>query len=333
MGHPEAPQERPLRTAWRLYGNPVRLAAAMRKGYAILRNEGVSRLAIVTRNKLRRPQFPANLPDVEFRARLAFEERWTLRGAGLSLRHTVSIIIPTRGNLLKTSACLERIARSTRSEALVEIVIVNNGAALEGLPEIPFPVQVQPERQPFNWAAYNNRAARACAGEFLLFLNDDVLALHGGWIDALLAECADEQVGAVGAKLLYPSGQIQHLGISLDAGPEGGHVYKFHPRGFGGAEGELLLPRRVDAVTGACLLTPRRIWAQAGGFDEAFAENYNDVDYCLRLQNLGYATVVTPHAELAHEESATRPWRVAAGERQRFRARWRTQLPPGPIRR
>ena len=314
-----------LRTAWRLYGSPARLYAALRKAMRVLGHGGPSAVVGAMRRKLRTPQMPTALLEVEATqtpVALSYEERWQLVGHGLSTQHTVSAIILTRGNQALVETCLRSLARSLDPDAAFDVTIVNNGSAFSALNHRGLRVTIRPETRPFNWSAYNNTAAAQSAGEYLLFLNDDVQALHGGWLDAMLAEAVQPGVGVVGAKLLYPHGRIQHIGITMDAGPEGGHPYKFEPRDTPGTLGECLTPRAVDAVTGACLLSPKALWKQAGGFDALFAENYNDVDYCLRLQALGFRTVVTPLAELIHAESATRALRVLPRELSLFRRRW-----------
>lgn len=316
--------QNPMETAWRLYAHPRRLAAALGKAWAVLRAGGTRHLWSSVRRKLRQPQFPVALlvqEPAQEPATLEYEDRWVLVGGMASREHSVSIVIPTKGNGPRLTACLESIRKSTLPDAQIEVIVVNNGNSLGRLPQLPSKLKVLEERRPFNWAAYNNRAVRASSGEYLLFLNDDVTALHGGWLDAMLAEFTGP-TGAVGAKLLYPSGRIQHVGIMLSAGPEGGHPFKFQPRDFPGLNGELLVPRKVDAVTGACLMTPRVAFESLNGFDERFSENYNDVDYCLRLQERGQTIVVTPTAELLHAESSTRPLRVLPKERQFFRERW-----------
>lgn len=313
-----------LRLAYRLYGTPATLGAALAKAHSLLRERGAAGLLRTVVGKLRTPQLPVALLTAEGApgASLAYEERWVLVGRGLSQSHSVAMIILTKGNTPRIRDWLAAIQRSVLPESRLSVIVVNNGSALGPLPETPYPVQILRESRPFNWAAYNNRAARASHEEYLLFLNDDVQPLHGGWLDALLAEGIAPRTGAVGAKLLYPEGRIQHIGISLRAGPEGGHEYKFEPRDVQGRERECLRPRPVDAVTGACLLTSNACFASVDGFDEAFAESYNDVDYCLRLRCHGWDAVATPHAELLHLESATRPLRVLANERELFRGRW-----------
>jgi hypothetical protein len=135
-------------------------------------------------------------------------------------------------------------------------------------------------------------------------------------------------VGAVGAKLLYPDGRIQHAGIILGAGGVASHAHR-GVDGFSGA-GYLNYPnviRNYNAVTAACMLMRRAVFFGAGGFDEnLFAVSYNDVDLCLRLKRLGYLIVYTPYAQLYHHESATRGANRYPREEANLRASWPNEL-------
>ncbi len=324
---PSPPRRPSLRTVLDLYGSPQRAWAALRKAGGIVRQHGLRGLANAVAGKAARPTLPV-ADMVGGGAPLSLvepEPRWTLVGHGLAAQHSVAAIILTKGNGPFIARLLTGIAATVQEDARLQILIVNNGPPLLALPQIPFSVQVRVEHGPFNWSAYNNRAAAELESDFFLFLNDDLLPLHGGWLDAMLAEAVRPGCGAVGAKLIYPDGRIQHVGISVDW-IEGDvrtvHRYRLRPRDFPGTEGELRFPHRVRAVTGACLLSPHKAFSRVGGFDERFAENYNDVDYCLRLLRCGDTTWWTPFAELLHEESATRPLRVTRRELDALKGRW-----------
>src|SRR5262249_30246175 len=158
--------------------------------------------------------------------------------------------------------------------------------------------------KPFNWSAVNNLGAQHATGDYLLFLNDDMEVLGPGWIEALLEFAQQKEIGAVGAKLLFPDGGLQHVGVTvLDGKP--GHPFYGYPKQHTGYYCRNVLPHNCAAVTGACLMTRREVFHELGGFDESFPLNYNDVDYCLRLRQAGYRIVYTPHATLSHYEGAT----------------------------
>jgi GT2 family glycosyltransferase len=161
--------------------------------------------------------------------------------------------------------------------------------------------------RPFNFSAINNAAARECDSPVLLFLNDDTSVIASEWLEAMLELALRPETGAVGAKLLYPNGAIQHAGVVMGIYDNCGHAFK----GLDGSKPYYFdftdIIRNVSAVTGACLMARASVFWQAGGFDEdEFAVAFNDVDFCLRLGSLGYRNLYTPHAVLYHHESLSK---------------------------
>ena len=161
--------------------------------------------------------------------------------------------------------------------------------------------------RPFNFSAINNEAARQCDSPVLLFLNDDTSVIEPGWLDAMLELAVRPEVGAVGAKLLYPNEAIQHAGVVLGLFDNCGHAFK----GLNGSSGHYFdfsdVIRNVSAVTGACLMARASVFWQVGGFDETeFAVAFNDVDLCLKMGTCGYRVLYTPHAVLYHHESLSK---------------------------
>ncbi|HBI43916.1 MAG TPA: hypothetical protein DDY78_13855 [Planctomycetales bacterium] len=241
----------------------------------------------------------------------------------------VSIVIPSacrrvriRGEqtyyLLK---CLESIQKSTWPH--YEIVVLPG-------PKVP-PVVAHRLNQdgaahaayesPFNWSKAMNQGAALAQGEHLLFLNDDVEVITPDWLEQLLEFSQQPAVGAVGAKLFFPGGRIQHAGVAvLDGRPQ--HPFYAHHGEHPGYFNNLLVPRNCYAVTGACLMTRADVFHSAGGFDEALPLNYNDIDYCLRLIASGRRVVWTPYARLYHHELGTRPAEVRPEETDALRQRW-----------
>jgi GT2 family glycosyltransferase len=165
--------------------------------------------------------------------------------------------------------------------------------------------QVIADDREFNWAAFNNTAARQTDTPWLLFLNDDVELPEPTALRRLARYLGlDTGIGAVGARLEYADAQgggLQHDGIVTDPSWVARNVTDAH-------RGELVLgvPRNVSAVTGACLLTPRAAFARCGGFDERLASSFNDVDYCLHLRRLGLRVVQVSEVRLIHHQSRTR---------------------------
>jgi len=255
-----------------------------------------------------------------------FRVKWRIRGAPL-----VSVIIPTRDRAHLLERCLRSVETKTRG-ARHEIVVVDNGSVesethrlLAGCGH-----PVVRDEGPFNFARLNNLGVRRSRGEHLVFLNNDTEVIDDDWLVALLELSQQPAIGAVGAKLFYPDGRLQHVGVVL--GPKDGVAHAFrgasgsHPGYFDSA----LVVRNYSAVTGACLMTRRDVFESAGGFDEAYAVDYIDIDYCLRVRASGYRVAFTPHARLWHHEFATRPRGVAASERARFHRRWATQIAADP---
>jgi len=239
-----------------------------------------------------------------------------------------SLIICSR-NAKLLARCLEAVAQHTAYPNR-EIIVVQHRtggiAAMDRLLDASDCVRV-PYTGPFNFAAMNNLGARHATGAVLVLLNDDVEPLESGWLTALLAHANRSEVGAVGAKLLYPSGAIQHAGIVIGIMEGAGHL---HRNTFGSPYWNWLpFTRAVSAVTGACLAIRKSVFEQLGGFDESFPANYNDVDLCLRARQAGYEVVVEPAAVLRHYECQTRQAGVHLEERYLFEQRWSAWLERG----
>ncbi len=223
----------------------------------------------------------------------------------------VSVIVPTRDHAELLSVCADAVLRRTDYPRL-ELLIVDNGSveaeALALLDRLAEDGRVRVLRHPgrFNWSAMNNAAARAARGDVLLLLNNDIAALHPDWLTVLVSHAVQPDVGAVGAKLLYPDGRVQHAGITTDATGIPRHLLRYAPGDSAGPFGMLGTARQVWAVTGACLALTRDAFFAVGGLNEALPVAYNDVDLCLRLTAHGYRIVWTPWAALEHRELASR---------------------------
>jgi GT2 family glycosyltransferase len=186
----------------------------------------------------------------------------------------------------------------------------------------------------------NNRAAREARGELLAFLNNDIEVIEGGWLQEMASQALRPEVGAVGAKLFFPDGTIQHAGIILGLGEDrvAGTPHRGLPRDSPGYCGRALALQDFSAVTAACMVLRKQVFDEAGGFDEAnLPVSYNDVDLCLRLRERGYRVLWTPYAELFHKESATRGSDRSPENRSRFasevaymRKRWGALLDMDP---
>ena len=224
----------------------------------------------------------------------------------------VSVIIPTRDHPELLGVCAEGLLHRTNYPRL-ELLIVDNGTtepeALELLDRLAADSRVRVLRDPapFNWSALNNRAAAQATGDVLLLLNNDIAVLEPEWLNELVSRTMQPGVGAVGAKLLYPDGRVQHAGVATDERGIPRHVSRFAPGDDPGPFGMLAYARDIWGVTGACLAVRRDVFFQAGGLNDSYAFSFNDIDFCLRLTVAGYRIVWTPWAVLEHRELATRP--------------------------
>jgi GT2 family glycosyltransferase len=225
----------------------------------------------------------------------------------------VSVIIPTRDRADLLRCCLDSLEDQSGGGPPTELLLIDNGSqepdALAYLQDLSQRPQVTVIRRPgpFNFAAFNNEAASLARGEVLAFLNNDVEALQPGWLSAMVAESLRPGIGAVGARLLFEDGTVQHAGVLLGIGGVAGHAHKYVAGQAPGYQLRLQLTHQVSAVTGAALVVRRSLFLEVQGFDaEMFAVNYNDVDLCLRLMARGYRNLFCADAELIHHESRSR---------------------------
>lgn len=222
-------------------------------------------------------------------------------------RPLVSIIIPTRDNWRLLERCIRSLEQRTAYRSF-EVLIVDNDSqdpqTLQYLKRVEH--RVVPYSGPFDFARMNNQAAAVAKGAHLLLLNDDTEAIGADWLEAMLEHSQRPEVGAVGARLLFPNRTIQHAGVVVGIHGKAGHVFWGFPGDTPGYYDFARVIRNYSAVTGACLMTRRAVFEELGGFDEAFAVSYNDVDLCLRIRDRGYLVVYTPYAVLYHHQSASR---------------------------
>ena len=199
---------------------------------------------------------------------------------------------------------------------------------MEDLAEAEFDKLV-PMPDAFNWSYFNNRGAAVAAGEYLLFLNDDIEIMQPDWLDAMLEHVQRPEVAVVGPQLLYPDGKVQHAGMFLAAPGIARHAFRFAASDEPGYFGLALTQRNVIAVTGACMLMRRTMFQALGGFDEAHEIINNDLDFCLRAHQAGKLVVFTPHASLTHHEAISRDGLPEAFDLSHFEARWKTLFASG----
>jgi GT2 family glycosyltransferase len=219
----------------------------------------------------------------------------------------ISIIIPTRDRIHFLEKCIESI-ESKSTFRNYEIIIIDNGSLETASAEYFANTRHRVIRnsEEFNYSRLNNIGARHATGEHLLFLNNDTEVIAPDWLEALLEHTQRAEVGAVGAKLLYPSGMIQHAGMVLGGPWLAEHVNLLAEIYDHGYQGSADVIRNFNCVTGACLMMRASVFQQVGGFDEGLKITFNDVDLCLKARALGYLVVYTPYALLYHHERISR---------------------------
>jgi GT2 family glycosyltransferase len=225
----------------------------------------------------------------------------------------VIVILPTRDNSADLSTCLRSLfERTTYSN--FGVLLIDNGskdpATLRVLEEWrarePARLKVHRLDIPFNFSKLNNEAARLADADLLLFLNDDTEILTADWIEAMTEQARRPAIGAVGARLLYRDGSVQHAGVILGIRGIAGHAHRFFPGDSQGYHGSLQAITNYSAVTAACLMMRRAVFDEVGGFDEDLAIEFNDIDLCLRVRRADYRVVYLPHVVLYHSESKSR---------------------------
>jgi GT2 family glycosyltransferase len=250
--------------------------------------------------------------------------------AGTSL----SVVIPFRDQPRFLRTCVESID-ATRGTLGYQLVLIDNGSVepetatllerLDGRAD----TTVLTDDRPFNWAELNNVGAAHATGDVVVFLNNDIEAKTVGWLDSLAAHACRPDVGAVGARLLYPDGRLQHCGVVIGLGGAAGHILVGLDPAEPGYLDMAISTRECAAVTGACLATRRSVFDQLGGFDQSLGIDLNDVDYCLRAQLEGYRVLIEPSVELTHYESPSRGTAGDVRDIVRFIDRWEQSILAG----
>lgn len=225
---------------------------------------------------------------------------------------TVSIIIPTTGNLKYIKPCIDSICSNTEYTNF-EIILLDNGrgAHPEGIDYIKSlldaPISYIECDEAFNWSKLNNTGVEHSKGDLLLFLNDDIEVIDPEWLMELVRQASRADIGVVGSLLLYPNGSIQHAGVFLvDHGGGARHLFHKMVPNSGNYENLDLKLRETSAITGACMMIARDKFVELGQFNEDLPVAGNDIDFCLRAGKFGYRNIWTPHSRLIHHESVSR---------------------------
>jgi glycosyltransferase involved in cell wall biosynthesis/predicted SAM-dependent methyltransferase len=263
---------------------------------------------------------------------------------GLERMPKVSVIVPTRDQATLLRACVDGVVGLTNYPDF-ELLIVDNGStepeALAYLEEIPVRdprVRVLRYDEPYSFSAINNFAASQASGELLLLLNNDTEVLHEDWMTQMVRHALRPEIGAVGVRLVYPDGRIQHAGVVLGMTSTADHPEAGTPMEEAGYMGRLQVAQNWSAVTAACLMVRKELYQSVGGLDEKdFNVLFNDVDFCLKLVTAGYRNVWTPHATLVHHASVSLKANADAAaleraqrEREALQEKWGSSLAADP---
>lgn len=257
----------------------------------------------------------------------------------------VSIIIPTKDQAVLLQNTIDSILQKTDYKDY-EIIILNNNSKTPELErllerytrEYPERIRATAAHFPFNFSKLMNLGRKLSTGEYLLLLNNDVEVIHADWLGTMVSYAQQERIGAVGVRLLYPDDTIQHAGVIIGLGGIAGHSFVGSYREDPGYFNYIQSVNNYSAVTAACLMVRADAWDRVGGMNEQFEVEYNDVDFCLRLQEAGYNNVYLPQVELYHYESATRghPHQSRASyerhlsEMEKFSKRWQALIDHDP---
>jgi GT2 family glycosyltransferase len=255
---------------------------------------------------------------------------------------TVSIVIPTGGQerevryeqVVLVSHCVRSIVETSTYGAYEVVCVVDSSteeAVLDELQSVAGDrLRLVTYDRPFSFSAKINLGAVHSGGEHLLLLNDDMEVVTPDWLQRLVMYSSLPGVGAVGGRLLWEDGRLQHAGVLFENGGYPGHPYRGFSREFRGYSNNVLVAQNYLAVTGACLMTRRELFEEAGGLSTTLPINYNDMDYCLKLRTLGKRVVYDPDTVLFHFESSSRSSEVEDWEIDHLLDRWWHQTAVDP---
>jgi GT2 family glycosyltransferase len=253
----------------------------------------------------------------------------------------VSIVIPTRGQereiryeqVVLVNHCLRSIVEKSTYESYEIVVVADDSTPDDVLAEMR---EIAGERlrlvaydRPFSFSAKINLGAVRSEGEHLLLLNDDIEVATPNWIERMVMYSAMPEIGAVGGRLVWEDGRLQHVVVRFEHGLPG-HLYHGFAGDFGGYANDVKVVQNSLAVTGACLMTRRELFEQVGGLSTTLPVNYNDIDYCLKLVAAGRRVVYDPDLVMYHFESSSRSTDVEDWEKDHLKARWLPLTAPDP---
>ena len=250
----------------------------------------------------------------------------------------ISIIIPNKDSIKYLKRAINSILKSTYKN--YEIIIVENNSTKKSTfkyyEKIKSFAKIIKYEGEFNYSKINNFGVTYANGEYLLLLNNDIKVISKDWLEEMLSICQREDVGIVGAKLLYSDKTVQHAGVVVGMGGIAGHVNRLISDKNPGYFGRVAVINNYSAVTAACLMTKKELYEKVEGLDEKFKVAFNDVDFCMKIRKLQKLVVYTPFARLFHYESKTRGYEDTPeklerfnGEIKLFESKWKDELEKG----
>lgn len=288
----------------------------------------------------------AHYDRIGMKAEVSMTEQWGRYRTKLFVEGEplVTIIIPNKDHKKELKTCVDSLFEKTSYQNFEILIIENNSTGKEifayykELEAAHENVRVLTWEKQFNYSAINNFGAEHARGEYLLLLNNDIEVKTENWMEEMLCYCQREDVGIVGAKLLFPNEKIQHAGVILGMGPSGtaGHLFYNFPGDQFVYAGRSQTTQDLSAVTAACMMVKKELYQKVGGMDEAFQVAFNDIDFCLRVRETGKLVVFQAYAELYHHESLTRGYETSQKNKKRFKeeiklfkTRWKDILEAG----
>lgn len=254
----------------------------------------------------------------------------------------ISIIIPNKDSLADLKKCINSIKKSSYTN--YEIIVVENNSETKEIFDYYKKLEeenknikvVKYEEKGFNYSKINNFGEKNATGEYILLLNNDTQVINKDWMEEMLSLCQRDDVGIVGAKLLYPDDTVQHAGVVIGIGGIAGHINKLIDDDDIGYYSRASIINNYSAVTAACFLVKKKIYEEVGGLTEEFKVAFNDIDFCLKVRKLNKLVVYTPYARLYHYESKSRGLEDTVekqirfkGEIDLFRSKWNAELEKG----
>lgn len=224
----------------------------------------------------------------------------------------VSIIIPFKDKPELLRMCIGSILEKSTYQNFEIIGISNNSESQETFDLMKVlsgkdaRLRFVTHDIPFNYSEINNFGATLANGDHLILLNNDIEIISPDWIESLLEYSVQEDVGAVGALLLYPNDTIQHAGVIIGLGGVAGHSHKHRKFDCDDTVVRPYVGQYLSAVTAACLMVKKDLFRLVDGLNEQLAVAFNDVDFCLRLVERGFKNVYTPYCMAYHHESVSR---------------------------